>query len=95
MSATQFRVATPEQLKALAGLTIQGNAMNTAKVWSASRRRTGTSPLDGSIFVRFSGDRMRDAVILRNTGDEMKELAWLKYNTALHFCQRNLVVDAV
>lgn len=95
MSATQFKVATPEQLKTLAGLTIQGNAMNTARVWSASRRRMGTSPLDGSIFVRFSGDKLRDAVILRNTGDEMKELAWLKYNTALHYCQQNLVVDTI
>lgn len=93
MSSKKFCIETPEQLRELSPLCKSGKVTNLATVWSAARRKSnGKSPWDNKIVVSFSADRHgRYASIMRyGTDDTPVEIATLKYNAALEWCNKNL-----
>ena len=94
MTTRNYRVETPEQLKALNAFCKDGwSVKNLATVWSVTRRRSGKSTMDAAIYVSFSGDTCgRTATVSRISGEnELINEAVLHYNKALHYCQDNLL----
>ena len=98
MSSKNFRIETPEQLRELSPLCKSGKVTNLATVWSSARRKgDGTSPWDSKIVVSFSADRRgRYAGVLRYGTDDTPavEIAVLKYNAALEWCNKNLQLSS-
>lgn len=92
MATKLFLVDSPERLKELRQFCKDGSVMNLATVWSTAKRKSGKTPWDGKIFVSFYTEgRMKFACVARaSVGDELKEVAWLKYNPALDWCYVHL-----
>ena len=66
-------------------------AAPSASVWTAAKRRNGTTRWDDKIFVGFSGDRHRIAEVVRiDANSELVYCATLRYNLALNWCEKNL-----
>ena len=93
-----YGFCSPEQLRELSPLCKSGKVTNLATVWSSARRKgDGTSPWDGKIVVSFSADRRgRYAGVLRYGTDDTPavEIAVLKYNAALEWCNKNLQLSS-
>ena len=92
--ARRFVIDSPADLAAMdaAGLVRSGRLMNTAKVWSATKKQ-GKTAFDGRIFIMFDSSRQgpRHAIVYRvGIDEEIHEMAELKYNTALKWCEMNL-----
>lgn len=88
----------PDQLKEIARLCKDdGNTkiINTAKVWSVTRRQKGKAPWDGKISASFGTEgRERKACVIRlGTNDKISVIGWLKYNPALKWCGDNLEIS--
>ena len=98
--AKRFVFRNPEQLKAIVELCKDGSAskvMNVARVWSVTCRQKEKTPWDGKIVVSFSADRRgRYAGVLRYGTDDTPavEIAVLKYNAALDWCNKNLQLSS-
>lgn len=95
MATTRFVLQTPEELRALVPFIKEGKVEQVAAVWSATRRKNGgTCSWDGKISVSFRTEgRKRIATVFRITsGDEVKEIALLKYTPALNWCMGNLSI---
>lgn len=93
MAAKRFHIATPEQLTELAGLAKerQKTITNTARVWAANVRKDGKSNWDSAIYAVFSGDRTRNAEVVRFDGHTMPAYCGtLRYNLALNWCEQHL-----
>lgn len=93
--AKRFLFETPEQLKEVAGLCLDGSAakvMNVARMWSAERRKKQHTPWDGKIGASFyTEEHKRCACVFRlSTGDGLCVMGWLKYNLALRWCETHL-----
>lgn len=88
----RFFFNAPQQLKEIELLVKEGSVVNVARVWSAARRKGEKTAWDGKIGVSFyTQGRERLAVVFRVTiGDEMKEIAKLKYTPALKWCNEHL-----
>lgn len=93
MAEKRYHIASPEQLHALEAYVKTGKIKALISVWTTTIRRTGKSPWDDKIFAAFSGDRKREARIVR-TADNGRDVlcAGLHYNTALRWCEENLKV---
>jgi len=93
MAAKRFHIATPDQLQALADFA-KSNALTIAKVariWAAAKKKHEHTRWDYGVYVGFSGDRKRVAVLARvAAGDELVEFGTLKYNLALNWCEQHL-----
>ena len=93
MAAKRFHIATPDQLQTLVQFT-NTNACTVARmarIWAAAKKKHENTGWDYAIFVSFSGDRNRYAVLLRKTSDDkLVEFGRVKYNSALAWCERNL-----
>ena len=93
MAAKRFHIATPDQLQALADFA-KSNAPTIAKVariWAAAKKKHEHTRWDYGVYVGFSGDRKREAVLARvAAGDELVEFGTLKYNLALNWCEQHL-----
>ena len=94
MAAKRYGIRTPDELKMLATFARDNPACKAlrmmATVWSSARRKSGRTVWDGAIFAEFSGDRSREARIIRmraGTGTPCQEL---RYNMALKWCRENL-----
>lgn len=91
MAAKRFHIATPEQLRELAGFVKEGKLNTVISVWTAVKRRNGTTHWDDKIYVGFSGDRSRTAEVVRiDANSELVYCATLRYNLALNWCEKNL-----
>lgn len=91
MAAKRFHIATPEQMKALCEFVKDGNLSRTASVWSATHRREGKTRWDQAIYACFSGDRSKEAEVVRlGSNEEIVHCARLKYNLALSWCESHL-----
>lgn len=91
MAAKRFHVARPEELRELAGLVKEGKLSNMVSVWTAAKRRSGETRWDNAIYVGFSGDRSRNAEVVRfNAQGELVYCATLHYNKALNWCEQHL-----
>ena len=90
--AKRFLFDDPQQLKEIEILTKEGSVMNVARVWSAARRKSEKTAWDGKIGVSlYTEGRERFAVVFRiAVGDELKEIAKLKYTPALKWCNEHL-----
>ena len=91
-AAKRFHVANPGQLKALVPFA-KSNAPSLARmvrIWYAAQRK-GKDRWDYSIYVGFSGDRRREAGIVRvDANNELIVCAPLMYNKALNYCEQNM-----
>lgn len=91
MSARRFRISTPEQLRELSVFATEGKLSAAISVWTAAKRRMGASHWDRAFYACFSGDRDRNAEIVRiDAGGELQHCATPRYNQALRWCERNL-----
>lgn len=91
MAAKRFHVARPTELRALTEFVKEGKLSSMASVWTAMARRTGETRWDNAIYVGFSGDRHKDAEVVRiNAEGELVYCATLRYNLALRWCEQNL-----
>lgn len=90
--AKRFFFDDPQQLKEIELLVKEGSVMNVARVWSVARRKSEKTAWDGKIGVSFYTEgRERFAVVFRIAfGDELKEIAKLKYSPALKWCNEHL-----
>ena len=90
--AREFIIDSPEQLRELGRYVKSGSVLSVATVWSATRRGTGASPLDGRIYAGFGASgRGRKAQVYRyGINDTKRIMADLKYTPALTWCQENL-----
>lgn len=91
--AKRFIFDSPEQLLELGknGLLKDGSVLQTATVWSVSRRQ-GKTVWDGNIGVCFLTEgrsRIADVYRKKANGDEVI-VARLKYAPALDWCRKNL-----
>ena len=88
----EFIIDGPEQLRELGRYVKSGSVLNVATVWSATRRGTGASPLDGKIYAAFGASgRGRKAQVYRyGINDTKRIMADLKYSPALAWCLENL-----
>ena len=90
--AKRFHVANPGQLKALVPFA-KTNAPSLEKmvrIWYAAQRK-GKNRWDNAIYVGFSGDRHREAGIVRiGANNELVTCATLMYNKALGYCECNM-----
>ena len=69
----------------------EGKLGTIASVWTAAKRRNGTTRWDDKIFAGFSGDRNRIAEVVRiDANSELVYCATLRYNLALNWCEKNL-----
>lgn len=77
----RFYFTTPQQLKEIEAFAKDGSVMNVARVWSVAKRKSDKTAWDGKIGVSFFTEgRERLAVVFRIAfGDELKEIAKLKY----------------
>ena len=93
MSAKRFHVARPDQLQSLVKYA-KNNAptiARTARIWKIAKDKNGTTRWDTGVYVSFSGDMAREAVVFRAAnGDEPVEVGTLKYNIALNWCEEHL-----
>lgn len=90
----RYHVSSPTELRALADFMKEGEIENTATVWSAKLRKTGSSPWDSAIYVVFYGGRNRSANVIRYGGKgRQMTFAKLKYNMALKWCEENLTQE--
>lgn len=93
MSAKRFHVARPDQLQSLVKFA-KNNAptiARTARIWKIAKDKNGTTRWDTGVYISFSGDRAREAVIFRvANADEPVEVGTLKYNLALNWCEVHL-----
>lgn len=91
MAAKKFHIATPEDLKSLSPLVKEGKLDRIIGVWMAARSKRGETRWDKSIYVGFSGDRHKNAEIVRFSADgEIVYCATLQYNKALNWCEQHL-----
>ena len=93
MSAKRFHVARPDQLQTLVKFakTNAPTIARTARIWKSAKDRKGETRWDDGVYVGFSGDRTRQAALYRVTADdELIEVATLKYNLALLWCEQHL-----
>lgn len=86
----RYHIKTPEQLIELSSYSKDGDVTNFAKVWTIKLRKDGTSPWDHAVFAVFDTSNGRKAFIGRKSGVGMQINAALKYNPALHWCEKNL-----
>lgn len=93
MVTKRYHVSCPEELKNLERYAKEqpNNVRRMADVWACALRRNNATRWDNSIYVRFSGDRKREAVLYRIAADgEVVPSCTLNYNLALRYCQENL-----
>lgn len=91
MAAKRFHVARPDELRALNNFVKEGKLSSMVTVWTAQSRRTGETRWDNAIYVGFSGDRNRDASVIRiGANGELVFCARLHYNLALNWCKQHL-----
>ena len=92
MAAKRFHVARPDQLQTLVkyAKTNAPSVARTARIWKSAQQKNGETRWDKGVYVSFSGDMARKAVLFRVSGDELVEFANLKYNLALAWCEHNL-----
>ena len=92
MAAKRFHIENPDQLRELAAFVKEGKLSTIASVWTAAKRRNGTTRWDDKIFVGFSGDRNRISEVVRiDANSELVYCATLRYNLALNWCEKNLL----
>ena len=93
MSAKRFHVARPDQLQCLVPM-VKDNAITvsrTARIWKIAKAKRGATRWDDGVYVGFSGDRKRQATIVRFTADgSIVDVAALHYNMSLRWCEQNL-----
>ena len=93
MSAKRFHIAKPDQLQTLVKFA-KANAptiARTARIWKIAKEKKGETRWDTGVYVGFSGDRAREAVLFRvAAGDELVQFGTLKYNLALNWCEQHL-----
>ena len=93
MAAYRFHIAKPDQLQSLVPMVKDNPASvaRVARIWKAAKEKRGETRWDTGVYVGFSGDRAREAVLFRvATGDELVTFGTLKYNLALRWCERHL-----
>ena len=91
MAAKRFHIENPDQLRELAAFVKEGKLGTIASVWTAAKRRNGTTRWDDKIFVGFSRDRHRIAEVMRiGANGELVFCARLHYNLALNWCEQHL-----
>lgn len=93
MASKRFHVARPDQLQALTkyAKTNAPTVARTARIWQNAKDKNGETRWDNGVYVGFSGDRERKATLYRVTGDdELVEVATLKYNLSLLWCEQHL-----
>lgn len=93
MAAKRFHIARPDQLQTLVKFakTNAPTIARTARIWKIAKDKHGTTRWDTGVYVGFSGDRAREAVIFRvSNRDELVEVGRLKYNLALNWCEQHL-----
>ena len=85
MAAYRFHIAKPDQLQSLVPMVKDNPASvaRVARIWKAAKEKRGETRWDTGVYVGFSGDRTREAVLLVTFGT-------LKYNLALRWCERHL-----
>ena len=94
MAVKVFHIATPEELAELSELTKerQKTIVNMTRVWAANIRKDGESNWDNAIYAVFSGDRTRNAEVVRFSGkSEPVYCGTLRYNKALNWCEQHLL----
>ena len=93
MAAKRFHIARPDQLQSLVKY-VKNNACTvsrTARIWATAKNRKGSTRCDENVYVTFSGDRSRQAILFRFSADnELVEFGTLKYNLALVWCEQHL-----
>lgn len=93
MAVKRFHVARPDQLQSLV-IYVKDNACTVsrmARIWKIAKEKKGETRWDRGVYVGFSGDMAREAVLFRVTsGDELVQFGTLKYNLALAWCEKNL-----
>lgn len=93
MAVKHFHIATPDQLQALADFA-KSNAptiLKVARIWASAKKKHEHTRWDFGVYVVFSGDRKREAVLARvAAGVELVEFGTLKYNLALNWCEQHL-----
>lgn len=94
--AKRFFFSDPQQLKEVEALAKEGSVLNVARVWSVAKRKSDKTAWDGKIGVSFYTEgRERLAVVFRIAfGDELKEIARLKYAPALKWCTEHLHAES-
>ena len=92
MAAKRFHVARPDQLQTMVPFarTNGCTVARMARIWKIAKEKKGETRWDTGVYVGFSGDMTRKAALVRISGDELVEVADLKYNLALAWCERNL-----
>lgn len=90
MKAKWFQVAQPGQLKEIEPFITDGSAESIIRVWSFYQASGKGKIWNDAIFVTFSGGKKRKAALVKSIYGDVRAFASLKYNTALHWCQRNL-----
>lgn len=91
MAAKRFHVSKPDELRALCAFVKEGKLDNMVSVWTATARKNGTTRWDNAIYVGFSGDRQKNAEVVRFAADgELVYCATLRYNLALNWCEQHL-----
>lgn len=93
MSAKRFHVAKPYQLQSLVPMVKDSPASvaRVARIWKIAKEKKGATRWDTGVYVGFSGDRAREAVLFRvSAGDELVQFGTLKYNLALNWCEQHL-----
>lgn len=92
MAIRRFVIEGPEQLRGLAehvkDLEMRSRLGNYAVVWSTQRRKTGKTPWDGQMAVRFEAQRVgaRRAHVVN--GEHV--IAEMKYRPALAVCREQM-----
>ena len=87
-----YQIETPEQLKAISKLSIDGSARNMATAWSAEQRRKGGSIWDGRIRIVFRSEPGKRicALEIDDRHGGTRETAHFHYNSALNWCKGHL-----
>ena len=95
MAARRFHIATPADLAALGEFAKDGKAeiRRMVSVWTAARKRKGSTRWDKAIYVGFCGTRRRDAEIVRISAEgEIVHVGTLQYNKAHQWCTQHLSI---
>lgn len=90
MKQRRYRVESPEQLEELGPLIKEGSIDSILRTWRFYRGTGRGEIWDGAIFIRFTGDRHRDAAVTKEIRGSVDRCAGLHYNLALHWCQDHL-----
>ena len=93
MAAGRFHVAKPDQLQSLVkyARTNATTVSRMARIWKIAKEKKGDTRWDSGVYACFSGDRVREAAVYRVTAEhELIEVAALRYNLALNWCEQHL-----